>query len=69
MSNPKQSMKFLVTWVTKIVILYKSRSIYTAVRLSMVVMGWWLDMMILEVFSNLWFYDSNILWYFPGDCG
>ena len=26
----------------------------------MVVLGWWLDLMILEVFSNLWFYDSMI---------
>ena len=25
----------------------------------MVVLGGWLDLMILEVFSNLWFYDSN----------
>jgi len=24
----------------------------------MVVLGWQLDLMILEVFSNLWFYDS-----------
>ena len=35
---------------------------------GMVVLGWWLDLMILEVFSNLWFYDSmnlpnpGILW-------
>ena len=28
----------------------------------MVVLGWQLDLMILEVFSNLWFYDSMILW-------
>jgi len=26
----------------------------------MVVLGGWLDLMILEVFSNLWFYDSMI---------
>jgi len=25
---------------------------------GMVVLGWWLDLMISEVFSNLWFYDS-----------
>jgi len=28
---------------------------------GMVVLGGWLDSMILEVFSNLWFYDSTIL--------
>jgi len=27
---------------------------------GMVVLGWQLDLMILEVFSNLWFYDSMI---------
>ena len=26
---------------------------------GMVVLGWWLDLMILEVFSNLWFYDQS----------
>ena len=26
--------------------------------IGMVVLGWQLDLMILEVFSNLWFYDS-----------
>ena len=25
---------------------------------GLVLLGWWLDFMILEVFSNLWFYDS-----------
>ena len=29
--------------------------------IGMVVSGWWLDLMILEVFSNL--NDSTILWY------
>ena len=28
----------------------------------MVLLGGWLDLMILEVFSNLWFYDSMILY-------
>jgi len=26
---------------------------------GMVVLGGWLDSMVLEVFSNLWFYDSK----------
>ena len=26
---------------------------------GMVVLGWWLDLMILEVFSNLWFYEEQ----------
>ena len=30
---------------------------------GMVVLGGWLDLMILEVFSNLWFYESTILWF------
>jgi len=30
---------------------------------DMVVLGWWLDLMILEVFSNL--NDSMILWFLP----
>jgi len=29
---------------------------------GIVLLGGWLDLMILEVFSNLWFYDSMILW-------
>jgi len=29
---------------------------------GMLVLGWWLDLMILKVFSNL--YDSMILWFF-----
>jgi len=33
------------------------------VLVGMVVLGRWLDLMILEVFSNLWFYDS-----IPGVC-
>jgi len=27
------------------------------------VLGGWLDLMVFEVFSNLWFYDSIILWF------
>ena len=35
---------------------------------GMVGLGGWLDFMILEVFSNLWFYDSLIhSYYFPAD--
>ena len=30
---------------------------------SMVLLGGWLDLMFLEVFSNLWFYESMILHY------
>jgi len=26
-------------------------------------LGGWLDLMILEVFSSLWLYDSMILWF------
>ena len=29
--------------------------------LGMVELGWWLDLMTLEDFSNLWFYDSLVL--------
>ena len=28
---------------------------------GMVVLGWQLDLMILEVFSNLWFYDFFVI--------
>jgi len=31
----------------------------------MELLGRWLDFMVLEVFSNLWFYDSMILWLNP----
>jgi len=33
----------------------------------MVVLGWLLDLMILEVFSNLWFYNSKILQFYEKD--
>ena len=32
---------------------------------GMELLGRWLDFMVLEVFSNLWFYDSMILWLNP----
>jgi len=32
------------------------------------VLGWWLDLMILEVFFNLWFCDSMILWKWKYTC-
>ena len=29
--------------------------------MGMVVLGGWLDLMILKVFSNIWFYDSMLV--------